>query len=170
LNGAFNPPETETSQNNTQPNNGVAVIDAAQTSQTASSKPETSNATQPESTTEQANSPQTTEVPGFTDWRCVDAGNGTVYYYNTSSNETSWYHPSALQQLKNYIPAPTQEFENLSPEDAQKLYEEKIRHMQQLQAQAAALSATAQLPTDSGNTVTRPETAASKNNEETKTE
>lgn len=170
LNGAFNPPEAETSQNNTQSNNGVAVIDAAQTSQNASSKPETSNATQPESTTEQANSPQTTEVPGFPDWRCVDAGKGTVYYYNTSSNETSWYHPSALQQLKNYTPAPTQEFENLSPEDAQKLYEEKLRHMQQLQAQAAALSATAQLPTDSGNTVPQPETAASKNNEETKTE
>ncbi len=82
-----------------------------------------------------------TEVAGFPDWRAADAGNGAVYYYNVVTKTTSWYHPGMLNQVKqsDYNLA-NMNLSSLSPEEVQKLYQERLEHMQKLQQQYAELS------------------------------
>jgi hypothetical protein len=80
--------------------------------------------------------PKTADVHGFPLWKAVDAGNGTVYYYNTESNETSWYHPAAITNSA----IDTAQY---SAEEIQKIYQQKLEYMQRLQEQANQLASTA---------------------------
>ncbi|KAJ3091674.1 Myosin 10A, isoform D [Quaeritorhiza haematococci] len=46
---------------------------------------------------EEDQSPLLETVTGFSDWRKVDRGDGTVYYFNVVSQESSWYAPGSKE-------------------------------------------------------------------------
>ena len=86
---------------------GVSISQAQTGSTTAAATPSTDNVTaHTDASAPQAqpasSDPAVVEIPGYPQWRAVDAGNGTVYYFNTETNETSWYHPAMVQMAAQY--------------------------------------------------------------------